>query len=421
MSQPAQRARAWLDVAIGGRPAQRITFELYSDVLPRTCENFRALCAGDRGARLTYAGSTFHRVIRNFMIQGGDFTRGDGTGGESVYGEKFADEGFPHKHDAAHVLSMANAGPDTNGSQFFVTLRATPHLDGKHVVFGRVAAGGDVVDAIARVAVDASDAPVAAVRIVACGAAAAGAAAAEPGPAAEAVAEPEPEPEAATDPRDESDESDEPGADASDAAKRLKALRRKMRAGRRDNAQAATVERRRLREDGDGAKARRRERDARDEARKAELAKRGVPAERAYVLDSAETAGRRDDAKKKKERRRAAFGWDVFNDDSKHKAYEKRVASLPAGGADDDAREAEDPLAYGGARVDDPRAVRRMAKELEGRAQQRSKFSRRRPEVPGADVDAINDRNAHFNKKLKRAFDKYTVEIRQDLERGTAI
>ena len=177
MSQPAQRARAWLDVAIGGRPAQRITFELYSDVLPRTCENFRALCAGDRGARLTYAGSTFHRVIRNFMIQGGDFTRGDGTGGESVYGEKFADEGFPHKHDAAHVLSMANAGPDTNGSQFFVTLRATPHLDGKHVVFGRVAAGGDVVDAIARVAVDASDAPVAAVRIVACGAAAAGAAA----------------------------------------------------------------------------------------------------------------------------------------------------------------------------------------------------------------------------------------------------
>ena len=141
----------------------------------------------------------------------------------------------------------------------------------------------------------------------------------------------------------------------------------------------------------------------------------------AYVLDSAETAGRRDDAKKKKERRRAAFGWDVFNDDSKHKAYEKRVASLPAGGADDDAREAEDPLAYGGARVDDPRAVRRMAKELEGRAQQRSKFSRRRPEVPGADVDAINDRNAHFNKKLKRAFDKYTVEIRQDLERGTAI
>ena len=168
MSQP--RARAWLDVAIGGRPAQRITFELYSDVLPRTCENFRALCAGDRGARLTYAGSTFHRVIRNFMIQGGDFTRGDGTGGESVYGEKFADEGFPHKHDAAHVLSMANAGPDTNGSQFFVTLRATPHLDGKHVVFGRVAAGGDVVDAIARVAVDASDAPVAAVRIVACGA-----------------------------------------------------------------------------------------------------------------------------------------------------------------------------------------------------------------------------------------------------------
>ena len=412
------RTHAWLDLSIGGRPARRVTFVLYSDVLPRTCENFRALCAGDRGARLTYAGSPVHRVIRNFMIQGGDFTRGDGTGGESIYGETFADEGFPHKHDGAHVLSMANAGPDTNGSQFFVTLRATPHLDGKHVVFGRVAAGGDVIDAIARVAVDAGDAPVDAVRVVACGVAAVGPPAG-PGPAAAA----EPEPEAATDPRDESDASDgsDAGADASDAAKRLKALRKKMRKGRRDNAQAASVERRRLREDGNGAKARRRERDARDEARRAELARRGVPAERAYLLDTAETAGRRDDAKQKKARRRAAFGWDVFNEDSKHKAYEKRVAGLPAGGLHEDAPEAEDPLAYGGARVDDPRAVRRMAKELEGRAAQRAKFSRRRPEVPGADVDAINDRNAHFNKKLKRAFDKYTVEIRQDLERGTAI
>ena len=159
MSQPAQRARAWLDVAIGGRPAQRITFELYSDVLPRTCENFRALCAGDRGARLTYAGSTFHRVIRNFMIQGGDFTRGDGTGGESVYGGKFDDEAFVDNHDAPGLLSMANAGKNTNGSQFFITTVKTPHLDGKHVVFGRVVSGMDVVSKLEDVAVDDASKP----------------------------------------------------------------------------------------------------------------------------------------------------------------------------------------------------------------------------------------------------------------------
>ena len=159
MSQPAQRARAWLDVAIGGRPAQRITFELYSDVLPRTCENFRALCAGDRGARLTYAGSTFHRVISDFMCQGGDFTNGNGTGGESIYGEKFADENFRVKHTKPGLLSMANAGPNTNGSQFFITTVPTPWLDQKHTVFGRVTFGMDVVTAIENVKVNKHDKP----------------------------------------------------------------------------------------------------------------------------------------------------------------------------------------------------------------------------------------------------------------------
>ena len=163
----------FLDVAIDGMPSGRVTLGLFGDVAPRTVENFRALCAGDAGSTaagvpLHFKGCAFHRIIPGFMVQCGDFERGDGTGGASIYGERFEDESFALQHSAPFLLSMANAGPNTNGSQFFITTTATPHLDGKHVVFGRVLSGFDVIKRVESCG-SGSGAPEADVRVADCG------------------------------------------------------------------------------------------------------------------------------------------------------------------------------------------------------------------------------------------------------------
>jgi len=147
--------KPWFDISIGGEAAGRVTMQVRVDVVPKTATNFVELCTGKKG--FGYKGSPFHRVIPGFMCQGGDFTNRDGTGGKSIYGEKFEDESFKLKHTTKGILSMANAGPGTNGSQFFLCTAKTAWLDGKHVVFGKVVDGYDVVEKVEAVGSSSGD------------------------------------------------------------------------------------------------------------------------------------------------------------------------------------------------------------------------------------------------------------------------
>ena len=155
------RSHVYLDISIGGAKVGKVVVELYDDVVPLTARNFRELCS--EGA---YRGSAFHRVIPGFVVQGGDYTSGDGTGGRSIWGGRFKDENFRLKHDREGVLSMANAGPNTNGSQFFLTYAKMPHLNGKYTIFGRLIGGQDTLDKMERVPVGPKDRPVTDIKLL---------------------------------------------------------------------------------------------------------------------------------------------------------------------------------------------------------------------------------------------------------------
>ena len=534
--------RVYFDIELGGEPLGRIVMTLFADVAPRSAENFRALCTGEKGvsskgARLHYKGSALHRVIPGFMAQGGDFTAGDGTGGESIYGPTFPDEPFTLKHTEPGLLSMANAGPNTNGSQFFICFEPTSWLDGKHVVFGKVVEGMPVVKKIEAVG-SRSGRPSRRPIIVECGelpsrrqilakiraeqadeaqlrqdpnaidldeearqrlralregaakakrpafrtaqdelreleeveqaaaAAAAAAAKADSGGASdeEEGREPQDGPSRKRPRRGKSSNDNNRGTSGVGTAqggaeaageeggdggvdpfagmnarqRKLAELQQKMRQARRANESAVIVEKKKeadarrptgmSNEDqppgGDVSQKKWAEEKAK--RREEELKRLGLSADKAYLLETAETA----EAKaKKKEKKPAPKGWEAFDQASLYAAYERRTEAIKPDVASYEAARASDPefyraadsLAYGGAGGAPKEAVDLMVAELNERQNRGAAFSRRRRVTGDKDVDYINDRNAHFNKKIERAFGGYAQEIKANLERGTAL
>lgn len=431
----------FLDIQVGNRPLGRLVFELYANTTPKTAENFRSLCTGERGISvqsnksLSYKMCKFHRLISGFMVQGGDITRGDGTGGESIYGEKFPDENFLRTHDTPGLLSMANSGPNTNGSQFFITFRDTPHLNNRHVVFGKLRDGMEVLQVMENVSTDANDCPRAEVIISNCG---------QLGQALfltednsnvlegtnelNSTKEEDDFAQGRATVLNEDEESnnyptkeliEEQMVGMTPAQQRLFKLHLKINQGRKLNQMETEKEYKRINDPSFARRERVLERHHRQEGYSHQNTEPSM--DRTSQMTAADCE-QLQIVKAAKNRNRASFGWEAFTKEAGYRAYSKRLAKLPEGADSSSSSDNSNPLNYGkaGTKVSE-NGLNRMVNELNRQQESRLKYSRRRAAHDATTVDHISDKNEHFNKKLKRTFDKYTVEIRQNLERGTAL
>uniref|UniRef100_A0A7S3L9D9 peptidylprolyl isomerase n=1 Tax=Amphora coffeiformis TaxID=265554 RepID=A0A7S3L9D9_9STRA len=426
--------KAFFEIEHGAQSLGRLVMELYDDRVPKTVRNFTTLI--ERG---TYRDSVFHRIIPGFMAQGGDFERGDGTGGSSIYGKTFDDEDLQGRHQRRGQLSMANAGPHTNGSQFFIAFRPTPHLDGKHVVFGHVLPESmDIVDALENVATSRSnDRPLQPVLISSCGlieaerpqkSAAVLAETAkqdsaqvshetDANPAEELTKDEE---EIDLDEEDEDEEKDNDGAPLTKAQQikqRLRKLKQKMNQARQLNRQAVKEEGGRIGKP----------------ARRNKITKSDNPEEDAILRQSAAEAISKSEKTAAKAELRQYSVNDYHNPEGQFRNYQRNLKSIKRGRGETatttDVLGTFNPIdaALGGAHSDDVdrQGARRLAQEMHRRIEKRQKreADKHAKELmdDDEDVNHINQRNKRFNQKINRTYDKATAEIRQNLERGTAL
>jgi cyclophilin family peptidyl-prolyl cis-trans isomerase len=454
--------QVYLDVTIGTKPAGRIIFELFTDLTPKTAENFRGLCTGEYGnvgmgtrtKQLHYFNTMFHRIVEGFALQGGDITNGDGTGGASIYGPTFADENFNRNHACAGLLSMANRGRNTNSSQFFITLKACPHLDGKHVVFGQVISGMEAVRKIAKVPVDMNDKPKIPVVIVDCGEVGGNRDFLRYDPFQKSIADEqerikddmkaaqkkfielqkgggivgegekkEEEKEDGNEKKVGLDEVDDEEVLAPIAAKlngeklsRLEAIKLKLNEARKQNNQAVLEEERKLNDPTYDKVQRAKKWHEKKKELLEENTFKGIDEDKDYLNTTAiraeSTLGKRGAGKKGE-----TFGWDVFNEDSLFNAYKKRLKAMPHYKEVYD-QQKQDPS---GDFAPSEERLQRLVDDMQEQEKKREKFSRRRAFQEDEDIDYINDRNRVYNKKLERAFGKYAADIKLNLERGTAL
>jgi len=438
--------QVYLDVSIGAKAAGRIVFELFTDLTAKTAENFRGLCTGEYGnvgigartKKLHYSNTQFHRIVDGFVLQGGDIINGDGTGGYSIYGPTYADESFERKHACAGLLSMANKGRNTNSSQFFLTLKPCPHLDGKHVVFGQVIEGMEVVRKISKTPVDMNDKPKIPVIIIDCGEVNDYRNFLRYDPFQKSLiddiekqkqklkeSKETPEEIQITKGKDQSEDNEQTDVIETDSIlplsnklpadklEKLQMLKMKINEARKLNNKAVLEEERKM---NDPNYEKRVKRDKWEEKKKEldeQYQLKGLDPEKSY-LD--QTALKVENNKGHQKKTHETFGWDVFNEESLFRAYKKRMKNMPHyDDVYDKEKNTNEDVEPNEERLNN------LVEDIEKQEKKRRAFSRRRGFNEDEDITYINQRNKVFNEKLQRSFGEYTAEIKYNLERGTAL
>lgn len=436
-SSKTKNTRAFITIGLGAKSIGTLELELYEKDVPKTVRNFCAqLTSAKSDEHAAFRGSKFHRIIPKFMAQGGDFTNGDGTGGTSIYGDKFEDESFVHKHNVRGKLSMANSGHDTNGSQFFITFKPTPHLDGKHVVFGEVISGEAVLNAMEKVPTGRNNVPKLPVIILDCGIRQ------QEGDADSMTKSPasddneidldDEEEEDAKPEANPAEEEEEPPSTGNPLKDRMRRLKMKMNQARQLNRQEVQREGERLgSEEGKEKESfRLKKQDAK--RREADWQARNVKAiglaaaegygDGKFLVEPADKSLARAQKRSDTEVRNRYSAKDYHNPEGQHRHYERNIKSIPRDLERGTETEIYNPIAVATTNTSrsTEEGAKRLANEMKRRIEKQKK-RKDRLEFEGEDITSINKRNKHFNKKISRNYDQATAEIRQSLERGTAL